>query len=103
MADAKKTPSVHGINAQDFSAWKHHPVTKALHRYLEDYRDVMRRDHLDRWEGGRTVDEHENIARGRVLAAGEFKDLSFDDVLAFYAEPDAEDQTAEGTDGDSST
>lgn len=97
MSDTKQAiPAVHGITAADFSTWKHNPVTKALHRYLEDYRDSLRRDHLERWEGGRTVDEHENIARGRVLAAGEFKDLSFEDMLAFYERPDAEDASTEG-------
>ena len=94
MSKAKR-PEVGGIGAEDFAQWKHHPVTKVLHQFLDDYRAALRRDHLERWESGQENEAIERQAQGRVNTAGEIKDLSFDDLLKFYSEnePAAADET----------
>ena len=92
MNDKRKAaPAVHGVNAEDFAQWKHHPVTKALHRYLDDYRAALLRDHIDRWEASpQTNEAQEAEARGRCISAREFKDIGFDDLAAFYSGADDE-------------
>lgn len=82
MTDAA-APSL-SIGEQDFHLWRHHPVSKVVLQYLADYREVLRREAMDRWESGalRLVDEQE--MRGRVLAVTDMIDLAHESIRSFY-------------------
>ena len=78
-----------GITDQNFREWKHHPVTKAVHQYLRDFRQALRRDHTDRWEAGRLDSDIESEARGRCVALLEIVGLEFAHLERFYEEDNA--------------
>ena len=72
------------IRETDFQLWRHHPVTALFLQYLRDYREVLRREALDRWEAGalNLVDQQE--MRGRVMTCAEMADLPFEAIRSFY-------------------
>lgn len=84
MNDKPKVVHVNGITEADFNAWKHHPVTKALHVFLEGYAEALKRDHVERWLDGAVTPEEQTLARGRILAATELRTLGFQDMAEFY-------------------
>lgn len=89
-------PELGGLIEQDFLDWRHHPMTKVYRRFLEDYREVLRRTHTERWEKNPEIDiAYEAEARGRVLTIGEMHDLEFDDLVAFYQEPPKQEEADE--------
>jgi len=68
-----------------FQVWKHHPVTKAVRRYLEDYRVQLLEDHLSRWANHQEFkDGTEEAIRARATAVAEFLNLSHEDISRFY-------------------
>jgi hypothetical protein len=64
-------------------------------RFLDDYRDSLRRGALEAFEGGELTTLQENEARGRVLMCNELVALQFEHLLIFYElMPEAEETTA---------
>lgn len=79
-----EAPRPIGISESDYQLWRHHPVSKVFLQYIQDYRDTLKREAVDRWESGalKLVDEQE--MRGRVLVCSEMADLSFESIRSFY-------------------
>jgi len=83
-----KAPEVRGISAQEFAAWRHHPVTKVFRLYLEDKRAFFERTALNQWVNGDLTlygDEGRTI-RGQIIELIELADLPFEALVAFYQE-----------------
>jgi uncharacterized phage-associated protein len=83
-----------GIREPDFQAWRHHPVSKLLFRYLNDFRDVAIQAHLEKWENGTDDAATENMRRGFVNALREIAELQFGAVEAFYQREDPNETQA---------
>jgi hypothetical protein len=79
-----------GISEGDFNAWKHHPVSKVYLRYLGDYRSMLLRELLGRWEAGKLELETEKEIRGRVMTLADLVELRFESIQKFYAEEENE-------------
>lgn len=81
------TKTVRGISAEDFAAWKYHPVTKLVRSYLSDYADALAKTALEEFLGGGSFSEPRQLElRGRLLVAKEAAELEFDAVAMFYQE-----------------
>ena len=79
------------LATSQFQAWRHHPVSRAVLQFLEDYRDSLRLAALDAFEGGELTAMQEHEARGRMLMCAEIVGLHWENVLLFYGivpEPD---------------
>lgn len=88
--------SLDGISEADFNVWKHHPVSKLYLAYLADYRAMLLRDLLARWESGALILETEKEIRGRTLTLAELVDLKFASIETFY-QTDNEDRNEAAT------
>ena len=75
---------LNGIEEAEYKAWRHHPVTRLVLQYLEDYRAALVKEAVGRWESGKLVltDEHE--LRGRILVVREIGELPFSAIEEFY-------------------
>lgn len=87
-------PTVHGIAESDYQAWKHHPVTKLLLRYMADFRSVLIRETTERWEAGSLILAEEHEMRARVVTLRELGELPFAAIHNFYQEGSEEEQNA---------
>ena len=84
-----------GLTEADFQVWKHHPVTKVYLLYLGDYRAMLLRDLLERWEGGVLTLDTEKEIRGRTMTLAELGELQFASIQKFYAEEENETTIAQ--------
>lgn len=82
-----------GLTESDFQVWKHHPVSKVYLKYLADYRTMLLRDLLERWEAGALTLETEKEIRGRTLTLAELVDLQFASIKKFYQTEEEENAT----------
>ena len=83
-----------GISAEDFSAWKHHPVSKVLLRYFADYRETLIKAHLDDWAAGKLDEVRDLEIRGRCLQLTDIVELSYESVRGFYHSPEQQGEDA---------
>jgi hypothetical protein len=88
------TASALGISEGDFQVWKHHPVSKLYLQYLADYRTMLLRDLLARWEAGALTLETEKEIRGRTITLAELVELKFASIETFYQTSEEENETA---------
>jgi hypothetical protein len=84
-----------GIAEADFQSWKHHPVSKVYLQFLTDYRAMLLRDLLGRWEAGELTIETEKEIRGRTITLAELVELQFPSIQKFYQEEENEATSAE--------
>lgn len=89
MSEDKDAAEINGISKDMFVAWKHNPATIAVMKFMEDFADVMKKDHNQRWLDG-SEQEDEREARGRILAIDEMRTLEFEHIEDFYREDDDE-------------
>lgn len=75
------------ISHLEWQAWRHHPVSQVLLRYLEDYRAALERDFLAAWLQGSTNAAAEGERRGRILACMDIEQLTVASVKGFYGLP----------------
>src|SRR5215208_1155874 len=86
------------LSLDSFHAWKVHPLTVAFRHYLKDFTEVLRADHLTRWEAGQQLDgDLEAEARGRIATLKEIAGLEYLHVAQFYGlellpDPDTEEE-----------
>jgi hypothetical protein len=80
---------IEGITEADFQVWKHHPVSKVYLQYLADYRSMLLRELLERWEAGALTLETEKEIRGRTLTLADLVELRFASIQKFYEEDNA--------------
>lgn len=76
------------ISPMDWATWKHHPVTKYLHKFLAEYREALKQEGWGLLEAGR-VDPHllgELAGRAKTLV--ELVDLELSHIQDFYKEED---------------
>lgn len=80
------------FSESDFQLWRHHPVSRVVIQYLNDYAVSLEREALERWRSGalRLIDEQE--MRGRVLTCLEMADLSFESIRGFYEGEKAQEE-----------
>src|SRR5215831_10149622 len=72
------------LSTQDFSSWRHHPVTVQVLAWLEDYRDAILRDALRSFLTGEMDKLMLEEFRGRALMCSELAALEWGDVLRWY-------------------
>lgn len=87
--------SLDGLTEGDFQVWKHHPVSKIYLQYLGDYRAMLLKELLGRWEAGALTLETEKEIRGRVMTLADLVELQFASIQKFYQEEDNEGTTAQ--------
>ena len=76
------------VTREQFGLWRQNPVTQTVYRFLEAYRDMVRQEHLERWEQGKLDEQLESRAIGVILFTESFLELSFDAIEAAYADED---------------
>jgi hypothetical protein len=82
---SQKAPlKVRELTPDSWAQWRHHPVTKALHQYLADYRAQLLRDHLRRFVGYAEAPNLENEARARSAVILDVVALDFNAIREFY-------------------
>ncbi len=81
------------MRPQEFQGWRHHPVSKVVLAFLEDYRDERLLEALQAFWDGQLGTLQEQELRGRARMADEIVALQWADVLRFYGvEPEQEEQ-----------
>lgn len=86
-------PQIKGISQADLANWRHHPVSKVLLQYLQDYHLMLSRE---AWAHLRKADklDIEYLAKltGRADAALEFSELPFEALQSFYTTEISEEE-----------
>jgi len=82
---AKRTVQGLRLSEQDFIDWRSHAVTEKVRRYLRDLAAHVR----EQWARGEGWTE-EN--RRYVDDLDDFEDLRFEDIEAFYASEESDEQ-----------
>lgn len=71
------------LTEEEFEAWKTAPTTRKIRQYLRDAAGAVRRE----WSQGKRWDAD---AKRYVDVLEDYADLSFESMLIFYGDPDAE-------------
>jgi hypothetical protein len=71
-----------GMSKEDYQQWKDHPLTKAFHQYLRDYRQAL----MEKWaQGALAPSSPESLmAVARCQMADEIATLEDDSIAEFY-------------------
>lgn len=78
-------PEIQELTPQEWNRWRHHPVTKAFLTYLRDYRQLLRLQHLERWERNALGSvEFEAAERGQANLAEYLVEMRLNEVRAAY-------------------
>lgn len=72
------------ITKADFQAWKHHPVTKCLHKYLVDYQAALCREGWAALKGGNLDPKFLTEIATRGKMSEEISELELESIEAFY-------------------
>ena len=73
-----------GLTPEEFGAWRSHPATQKVFKYLRDRRD----DLAKRWVEGETMDDNAQVY---AQMYGDLAEMSFDDIAEFYDESTGDD------------
>lgn len=92
-----------GITAEDFAAWRHHPVTKVFRRYLQDSeRQLMEQQIGEMRNAAEPVSPfRQGEFAGRMNMLAELTELTFEVMASAWpseAEMKEDNATAEGKD-----
>ncbi len=69
------------LSKDDFEAWKAHPVTEKVRRYLADYEERIRQE----WAAGNHWTEESRL---RVEILADVRETELSDIEEFYEEPE---------------
>ncbi len=72
------------IKDSDFNAWKHHPVSKMVFKYMKDYRESLIKKVVEDWQKGTLPLATEHRAAGRLDLIDDILNLEFSSIEAFY-------------------
>lgn len=73
------------LTPEAYANWKQHPVTRALHDFMRNAREAMKREHTEAWENGKPIDpSYDMKAQARVEQFGELLDLTVEDIHRPY-------------------
>ena len=88
--ETKEIPEeIQGLTPEAFNQWKSHPVTKALRLWFQECREVLREDHLRRWEERRELPDHGEIeASVKADMFRELHDLEAVHILRTFYDDD---------------
>ena len=78
------------MSEQEYHLWRHHPVTAAYLRYLQEQVDAFRTAAADLLEAGNLAPQADTI-RGRILTLRELQTLSLGVIQNFYRQEGTED------------
>lgn len=67
-------------------------MTKEVLKFLNDYRESLLKETLDRFEKGTLICNDEREIRGRVLTLKEIDGLEFESMEQFYGSEVTEDE-----------
>ena len=85
MDRADLPEEVRGFDPRDYLAWRHHPMSRAVFRYLTDFREALIRDHQQRWLSNADLPGNgESEARFRAQVIEEVITLQPGDITVFY-------------------
>lgn len=77
--------TVRELSKEAYLQWKHHPVTKAFHQFLRDFRLRLLDQHSQRWQANELLaGDGETEARTRVNMYEEIVTLEPEHILQFY-------------------
>lgn len=83
------TQKVKDIGAEEYRAWRHHPVSKMFLRYVQDYRAALLSELLRCWEADKLTLSDERAIRGRVEILDEIATVEFESIAKFYEQSEA--------------
>lgn len=92
-ADDAPAFELNGIQERDFQAWKHHPVTKVVMRYLLDYEQQVaeRGVHVLRTAVQAPDQFRLGVFQGEINTLQRIAELKFSDLIEFYPAEEEED------------
>ncbi len=76
---------IQDLSPEAWIQWRRHPMTRALHLFLRDYRAALLKDHVARFIAGNDDPEFENQARWRAAAILDVLSLDAPTITKFYA------------------
>ncbi len=89
MQEEHPNPLMAELSEQDYQQWKHHPVTKALFKFLADKSADHRAWAVQLWEN-RALDAADlkplDEARVRISCYTELNEIKMLDIRNFYAQ-----------------
>lgn len=88
MAQQERPPAVWGVTEDQYLAWRLHPVTVLLHRFLQEHSEELGRDHQAQWLQGTLDPKTDAEQRARVLVNLEVAGLEFEHLVSFYKTDD---------------
>ncbi len=71
------------ITREQYALWRNSPATQTVFAFLRSYRDLVKSEHLERWEQGNLEPQLESRALGVILFTSTFLDLSYDAIEVF--------------------
>ena len=77
-------PEVQELSKAQFQDWRRHPVSKAVFRYLSDYRDALLDAHMARFVAGNEEPATEADIRARAATCLDLMELRFSSLANFY-------------------
>lgn len=80
-------PEIRELSQEQWALWRQHPVTKAFHRYLRDYRQALIDGHMERFLSYAEQPPLEADARSRAAACQDMLDLTQPAVMMLYEPP----------------
>ena len=76
---------VRGFDPESYRAWKFHPMSRAVFRYMADHREALIREHRDWWlSNTERAGDKDLEARLRAQIEQDIIDLSPDAIVRFY-------------------
>lgn len=89
----------YGITDPDFRQWKHHPVTQAVFRFLNEKQRFLKEQALQQWLDGTMGlgDDKGQCLRGQIIELEVVLGLEFGQMAGFDDEQRAERDGFEGT------
>lgn len=72
------------LSDREFRAWRHHPVTALVRRFLVDRQEALWADLRQRFKVGSLQDREAQEFRGRMNEIEEFLELQIEDLDGFY-------------------
>ncbi len=84
QAKVDPRPALLDLSGREFAAWRHHPVSKVVWRFLEDRKDELWSNLKARFQSGALNLSEETEFRGRLNEIDDFLSLDWESVEAFY-------------------
>ena len=85
---ANQEPQVKGITRADYQQWRHHPTSKVVLQFLQDFHRILQREAWAVLETDPRLPLNVELLRemsGRAKAIEEVYNLPFESIVSFYS------------------